>query len=180
MSFLGIRAIAREPGGFDQWAFSHARHHDNLTTTLNLPVAFTGNTISTSKLVQNLSSATGLYVGMGLVGSGISIGTTITGLDAIGLTMTMSNAATATAAGVSITAAFQPIAFFILNPINPNDPRQFLFDHQNSHNAINAALGQPGNDLQDVDFNDQAQVDAWLDLNFTEHQTWNDITGVVA
>ncbi len=178
MPFLGLRTIDDVPGGFDRWSFSHASHHNNVTQGLNRVVTFTGSTLTGNRLIINLSSMAGLFVGQTVGGSGIPAGATITGLDIVALNMSVSRAATATAGPVLLTAAFQPIPFFILDPLSNADRRQFLLDHQNSHNYINAALGTLGNDLQEVNFDDPSQLSAWLDLDFTEHQTWMNVTGI--
>jgi hypothetical protein len=70
------------------------------------------------------------------------------------------------------------VEFYILNPIDPHFIQDWLLQHQKSHDAINAALGVIGNDLQAVDFRDRRQVRAWLDLNFAEHSAWVQGTGV--
>ncbi len=178
MSFLGIQTITPRTGGFDQWSFAHASHHNSVTTTLNKTATPTGNTTNGSKLITSISSFSGIFVNMGITGSGIPINTIVTGIDNIANNMQISNAATATATGVTLTLAYQPLTFYILDPIDLSDQQQFLLNHQLSHNAINGALGTVGNDLEDVDFNNEAQVRAWLDLDFTEHQTWVQMTGV--
>ena len=177
MSFLGLKVIPPGPGGVDFWSFDHDLHHKNVTTSLNQTVTFTGVTHNNNRLITGLSSVAHLFPGMGISGSGIQAGSTIVGIDPIALNLSISLPATATAS-VTLSAGFAQIPFYILNPINPDDQRQFLLDHQLSHNFINAALGTLGNDLQDLDFRNQEQVSSWLDLNFIEHQTWEQVAGI--
>ena len=64
---------------------------------------FTANTTNTSTTLSNVSAFTGLDVGMPITGTGIPDNTTIRSLDTSANTMTISNAATATATGVTIS-----------------------------------------------------------------------------
>lgn len=64
---------------------------------------FTANTTNTSATLSNVSAFTGLGVGMPITGTGIPDNTTIRSLDTSANTMTISNAATATATGVTIS-----------------------------------------------------------------------------
>ena len=82
-----------------------------------------------------------------------------------------------TATGTTFTINFPEMQFYILDPLNPEAINQFLSHHQLSHNEINDRLGTTGNDLEDVDFANDNERRAWLDLNFTEHQTWVTATG---
>ena len=65
---------------------------------------FTGNLTVGSATVTNLSGTTELAVGQVVSGTGIPAGTKIAGINATAGTLTLSNAATATAAGDSLTA----------------------------------------------------------------------------
>lgn len=67
----------------------------------SLVLTTTGNTTSTSNQLTSLASTTGLAVGNSISGTGIPMGTTI--LSIAGSTVTMSNNATATGTGVSVT-----------------------------------------------------------------------------
>lgn len=63
----------------------------------------------------------------------------------------------------------------IVDPLNVNDPyarRVFLLDHYRAHQLANAFFGTNGPDLSELDFDDPDDVRAWVDLNFTDHQTW--------
>ncbi len=72
-------------------------------------VSYTGNTVSSGNVISNVSSTTGLRVGMPVSGDGIPAGTVITALT--GTTITLSNNATATANGISLTTATPEIVF---------------------------------------------------------------------
>lgn len=66
------------------------------------PVSFTGDTTSSSTSVATVSSTTGLAVGQVILGAGIPAGTTIASIGSG--TITLSQAATATATGVDLFA----------------------------------------------------------------------------
>lgn len=69
-------------------------------------------------------------------------------------------------------------------PLYPVDPIPFADigvwaqNHQQMHNAVNAALGTAGADLTGVNFQDEAQLAAWISLHFAEHQAWQQILGM--
>jgi flagellar hook-associated protein 2 len=65
--------------------------------------AFSGDLVNGSKSVT-VNSMNGLFVGMSLQGTGLANGTTIAAIDPNTSTITLSNAATADAAGTSLTA----------------------------------------------------------------------------
>jgi hypothetical protein len=63
-----------------------------------------------------------------------------------------------------------PIPFFALP--------DWLRLHQQSHNAINGVLGVDGVDLTSVDFQDEAEIGAWLRLHENEHVQWAERLGL--
>jgi flagellar hook-associated protein 2 len=66
--------------------------------------AFSGDLTNGSNTVSIGGSMSNLFVGMSLKGTGLPDGTTITAIDAVNSTMTLSNAATADSTGASLTA----------------------------------------------------------------------------
>lgn len=69
------------------------------------------------------------------------------------------------------------LPLYPVDPINFDDPGQWIQNHQQMHNAVNGVLGTPGADLTGINFRDLAQVEAWVFLHFTEHATWARILG---
>lgn len=67
---------------------------------------------------------------------------------------------------------------FLLDPVNINDMGQWLDEHQQSHNEINAILGVSGFNLDDVDFKDKGTLTSWGSLHANEHYQWANITGI--
>jgi len=66
-------------------------------------VTRTGNTSNNSAVVQSVNSMSDLFIGSIVTGSGIPANTTIVDIDVSGTRLTLSNNATATASGVSLT-----------------------------------------------------------------------------
>lgn len=66
----------------------------------------------------------------------------------------------------------------ILDPINPDAMQDWLQRNQKSHTDINAALGQQGSDLEDVDITDRDQREAWFSAHYQEHYDWHAALGV--
>ncbi len=64
--------------------------------------------------------------------------------------------------GVSLPA-------YVLDPIPSFDIANWLRRHQDIHLRQNAVLGIAGSDLTDVDFQNKAQLEAWVQLHFVEH-----------
>lgn len=69
--------------------------------------------------------------------------------------------------------------FIIIDPMNLSDPQSravFLLDHQLAHQAVNLFFGTTGPDLSELDWNDPQAVQAWIDLNFLDHQSWASVS----
>ena len=64
----------------------------------------------------------------------------------------------------------------ILDPFDMQDQKAqmvWLLDHRRAHDEVNGKLRIAGANLDELDFSDPAQVDAWSDLNYLEHNQWN-------
>ncbi|HVZ60624.1 MAG TPA: hypothetical protein VG892_07545, partial [Terriglobales bacterium] len=93
----------------------------NRVYTFNLvPVGpYTGDTTSGSAVITNMSDTTGIVVGYGLAGGNIYQSATVTAVDSIAGTVTMSAVASGTDTGVSIN--FGQILYDL-----PSDIRSFV------------------------------------------------------
>jgi hypothetical protein len=69
---------------------------------------------------------------------------------------------------------------YLLDPINLGQPRNFLQWNQSAHIDMNAALKTPGSDLEDVNFNDERQMQAWVWLHYLEHSVIEQRLGVAS
>lgn len=61
------------------------------------------------------------------------------------------------------------IGSYLIYPATLASITDFLEQHQRWHNDMNAALGIAGNDLSQVDFNNDKEKDAWMFLHYQEH-----------
>lgn len=67
---------------------------------------------------------------------------------------------------------------YSLDPMNPKDLGVWGYQHQLMHNDQNAVLGISGNDLLDVNWQDQGEREVWILLNASEHYRASNILGV--
>jgi hypothetical protein len=58
---------------------------------------------------------------------------------------------------------------YIIDPVNPDDPGDWEYQHQLMHDNQNAILGITGQDLTGVDWKNQNLLAAWIFLNGNEH-----------
>ena len=56
-----------------------------------------------------------------------------------------------------------------VEPVDKSTLDLFLFNNSTMHDAMNTVLGFVSTDLTDVDFNEERQVRAWIDLHYQEH-----------
>jgi hypothetical protein len=54
-------------------------------------------------------------------------------------------------------------------PFNPDAAQNWLLQHQQQHNDMNAIYHTDGFDLSSVDFRDRRAVEAWMALHYQEH-----------
>lgn len=62
-----------------------------------------------------------------------------------------------------------PLPIYPLDPMNTQDLGAFSYWHQTMHTNQNAILGIDGNNLLDVNWDDQGQLTIWINSNFVEH-----------
>lgn len=62
---------------------------------------------------------------------------------------------------------------YLLDPMDPTDLGMWFYEHQLMHNEANAVLGTQGYDLLSFDWQDPDQLAEWLQLNGSEHQSWD-------
>lgn len=70
------------------------------------------------------------------------------------------------------------LTLYPLDPINPGDLGSFAYQHQLMHTDINNILGIVGNDLLDIDWQNDAARAEWIWLNMQEHLQYAQKTGV--
>ena len=80
--------------------------------------------------------------------------------------------------GAVSTQKSQNLTQYMLDAVDPEDLGMWLYQHQATHNQVNAVLGINGYDLTNLNWRDKDQFEWWLQLNGEEHQKWNEILGV--
>lgn len=68
---------------------------------------------------------------------------------------------------------------YILEPFNTDDPAGWLARHQSAHNDFNALVNYNGTDLQDVDFKNDKERQAWSWFHWQEHININNALGII-
>ena len=67
---------------------------------------------------------------------------------------------------------------FRLWPVGEHDLKDFLEQHQFSHQSYNQALGLAGQDLSDLDTKDKTKRDAWFWNHQSQHQAIAEVLGL--
>jgi hypothetical protein len=70
------------------------------------------------------------------------------------------------------------LASFVLDPVDPQNPAVWVYQHQLMHNQMNQVLGIAGQDLTGLDWNDPEGLSAWIDDNASEHLQANSKLGI--
>ena len=63
-------------------------------------------------------------------------------------------------------------------PVDENDFRDFLQQHQQSHNVFNDVLGIAGRDLSQLDLKNKDHRDSWFFEHYIQHQAAAQILGL--
>lgn len=72
------------------------------------------------------------------------------------------------------TKTFLPI----LDPfdVQSKEAREsWLKDHARAHDEVNRYLKIAGSDLTELDWSNSREVQAWVDLNYLEHEQWGNL-----
>jgi len=67
---------------------------------------------------------------------------------------------------------------FLLDPVDPDNMGRWLYWHQVMHQETDAVLSVQSNDLLNLDWNDEGQLQEWITFNGNEHYQWSTILGV--
>jgi hypothetical protein len=67
---------------------------------------------------------------------------------------------------------------YILDPVDPENPGDWEYQHQLMHDNQNQLLNINGQDLTDVNWKDQRLLASWVQLNFSEHLQASNILGI--
>jgi hypothetical protein len=67
---------------------------------------------------------------------------------------------------------------YVLDPIDPNNVGTWEYQHQLMHDNQNQILGIDGQDLTGLDWKNENELAAWVQLNSSEHLQASDILGI--
>jgi hypothetical protein len=67
---------------------------------------------------------------------------------------------------------------YVIDPINQDSLQQFLQNNASLHTDMNNVLQSQASDLLDVDITNPQQLDAWISLNYQEHQNAEQLLGI--
>jgi hypothetical protein len=67
---------------------------------------------------------------------------------------------------------------YIIDPISFQQPHGWLENNTQLHTDMNGVLGKPGVDLEDLDFQNDHQLRAWIYLHYQEHLTAETTLGI--
>lgn len=67
---------------------------------------------------------------------------------------------------------------FILDPFDTSDFKTWSYGHQEMHRQMNEILGIDGNDLLQVEWQDENQRASWILLQASEHRQACDLLGL--
>ena len=81
-----------------------------------------------------------------------------------------------------IRVAFQvygaSLTEYPLDPMDPQNMGAWAYHHQLMHDQLNAVLKIGGYNLQEIAFDDRANLQSWIDLHFDEHTRESTILGL--
>ncbi len=191
MPLANLLNIPASFNDWNSWSLAHKLDHDQIrlailtdTSTTIKAVAVTnagsGYTPGSYYLVFTGGNGTGL-AGYYTVGSnGTVVSTTIT-TEGTGYSIfpavTFPYGLGSGAAGVAQSSTIN-LFQYQLDPINFDDPQQWLENNAQTHDDMNGVLGLQGTDLQGVDLKDKNQLNAWIFLHYQEHYSAHQALGI--
>jgi hypothetical protein len=81
---------------------------------------------------------------------------------------------------ISAAAQVKNVSLTLYNiwPFSPGNPEGWLLQHSYQHDDMNALYGVNGADLSTLDFTNAKEVEAWLWLQYQEHQSVAKLCGL--
>ena len=67
---------------------------------------------------------------------------------------------------------------YLVDPINPDNIKQFLQNNASLHTDMNGVLKSQSSDLLDVDLTKPGELDSWINLNYQEHENAEQLLGI--
>jgi hypothetical protein len=184
-----LYAAPTDAASWRRWSFNHAANHfDMLNAAQLLQQAEATLVTNAVTLVGHntlqFAAVNGVKNGMNIsdvtTGTAIPVGTVVQAFNTTQVQMS-ENAAVQVNNGDTILfspGAVIQLAQYILDPMDLNNLGFWAYQHQSSHNQLNAVLGTEGYDLLSYDFQDPDELKEFLRLNGDEHQRLSAALGV--
>jgi hypothetical protein len=166
----------------EQWMYSHNDHHKSIVEGIAFYTSFI-NKITFSSAGSGYISAPIVVIsggGPGATGAVITVTVSAGSINSVKIvnsgrgytqipTISFSGGGGSGAAATVTISKPTRLTMYQIYPFSPTGVGEWLINHQNFHDDMNRALSISGVDLQTVDFQNQAEADLWVDLNFREH-----------
>lgn len=178
MSITSLLNIPKTDAEWQRWSFNNAQDHLRIIQKIQ---ATTGNVIGVT-LTNGGSGYTSIpTIALDTNGSGATFQVSIQGGVIQSLTVASSGVGYRTnqiqilgGGGSGATAAITlnpwlSLPVYQLDPINFQDPKDFIWRHAKTHTDMNGALGLQSIDLSELDSADPSKVAAWIYSNYQEH-----------
>lgn len=188
MAVNSLLNVPQTPEEWQRWSFNNAQDHLKIIQRIQ---AISGN-ITSVTLTSGGSGYTALpNIILDPSGSGASFSINIVGGVMTSLTLASEGVGYRTAefsfsgGGASVqataTITLNPIIMlpvYQLDPINFQDPQDFIWRHAQTHTDMNGALGLQSIDLSELDINDPNKVAAWIYSQYQEHNNMHEALGI--
>lgn len=187
---MSLPALLNSPKNlidWQKWSFDNAQDHLQIIKQLRE----TTGVITSITLTNGGSGYTSLpQIELDPNGSGASFNITIRGgvmqsitLSAGGTKYRSNEFAFVGGGGSGATANITVTPWINLNvyqlePINFDNPADFIWRHAQTHTDMNGALGLQSVDLSSVDINDPNKLEAWVYSNYQEHNNVHQKLGI--
>jgi hypothetical protein len=70
------------------------------------------------------------------------------------------------------------LSSFLLDPMDPDNMDRWLYWHQTMHTEMDLVLNITSNNLLDLDWRDDGQLQEWINFNGSEHYQATTLLGV--
>lgn len=178
MSLPSLLNTPRTSEEWQRWSFNNYQDHLKIIQAIQ---ATTGNIIGIT-LTNSGSGYTAIpSVILDSHGTGAGFSVTIQGGVITAISVTSSGRGYQSAlfeftggGGTGATAVitlnpYASLPVYQLDPINFDNPLEFVRRHAQAHTDMNGVLGLQSTDLSEVDLNDPNKLQAWIYSNYEEH-----------
>lgn len=178
MAVSSLLNVPKTPEEWQRWSFNNAQDHlliiqqiqarTGNITSVTLTNGGSGYTAIPSVTLDSHGSGAGFNVS--IVGGVITSFTLASG--GLGYRTTEIEIVGGGGAGATATITINPVIMlnqYQLDPVNFENPEDFIWRHAQTHTDMNGALGLQSIDLSELDIHDPNKVAAWIYSQYQEH-----------